>query len=58
MVLEIRGVPKEERQAKAEKALENSSLIAFKTNYQVNYLVGCNNVSALLVPWLTIQKFY
>ena len=28
--LEIRGVPKEERQAKAEKALENSSLIAFK----------------------------
>lgn len=28
--LEIRGVPKEERQAKAEKALKNSSLIAFK----------------------------
>lgn len=28
--LEIRGIPKEERQAKAEKALENSSLIAFK----------------------------
>ncbi|MEM5110561.1 glycine betaine/L-proline ABC transporter ATP-binding protein [Enterococcus faecalis] len=28
--LEIRGVPKEERQAKAEKALENSSLISFK----------------------------
>ncbi|MGH2152757.1 ATP-binding cassette domain-containing protein, partial [Enterococcus faecalis] len=28
--LEIRGVPKEQRQAKAEKALENSSLIAFK----------------------------
>ncbi|RTK22564.1 glycine betaine/L-proline ABC transporter ATP-binding protein [Enterococcus faecalis] len=28
--LEIRGVPKEERQEKAEKALENSSLIAFK----------------------------
>ena len=28
--LEIRGVPKEERQAKAEKALENSSLIAVK----------------------------
>ncbi|HAP4738441.1 quaternary amine ABC transporter ATP-binding protein [Enterococcus faecalis] len=28
--LEIRCVPKEERQAKAEKALENSSLIAFK----------------------------
>ena len=28
--LEIRGVPKEERQAKAEKALENSSLIASK----------------------------
>ncbi len=28
--LEIRGVPKEERQPKAEKALENSSLIAFK----------------------------
>lgn len=28
--LEIRGVPKEERQAKAEKALENSSLIVFK----------------------------
>lgn len=28
--LEIRGVPKVERQAKAEKALENSSLIAFK----------------------------
>ncbi|EGO8832117.1 glycine betaine/L-proline ABC transporter ATP-binding protein [Enterococcus faecalis] len=28
--LEIRGVPKEERQAKAEKAIENSSLIAFK----------------------------
>lgn len=28
--LEIRGVPKEERHAKAEKALENSSLIAFK----------------------------
>lgn len=28
--LEIRGVPKEERQAKAEKTLENSSLIAFK----------------------------
>ncbi|EEI57731.1 glycine betaine/L-proline transport ATP binding subunit [Enterococcus faecalis EnGen0297] len=28
--LEIRGVPKEERQAKAEKASENSSLIAFK----------------------------
>lgn len=28
--LEISGVPKEERQAKAEKALENSSLIAFK----------------------------
>lgn len=28
--LEIRDVPKEERQAKAEKALENSSLIAFK----------------------------
>lgn len=28
--LEIRGVPKEERQAKAEEALENSSLIAFK----------------------------
>ena len=28
--LEIRGVPKEERQAKADKALENSSLIAFK----------------------------
>lgn len=28
--LEIRGVPKEERQAKAEKALENSSLLPFK----------------------------
>lgn len=31
--LEVRGVPKEERQAKAEKALENSSLLSFKDQY-------------------------
>lgn len=31
--LEVRGVPKEERQEKAEKALENSSLLSFKDQY-------------------------
>lgn len=31
--LEVRGVPKAERQALAEKALENSGLIAFKDQY-------------------------
>ncbi|WP_206856460.1 quaternary amine ABC transporter ATP-binding protein [Candidatus Enterococcus mangumiae] len=31
--LEVRGIPKEERQAKAEKALENSSLLTFKDQY-------------------------
>lgn len=31
--LEVRGVPKEERQAKAEQALENSGLLAFKDQY-------------------------
>lgn len=31
--LEVRGVPKEERTALAEKALENSGLIAFKDQY-------------------------
>lgn len=31
--LEVRGVPKEERTALAEKALENSGLIAFKNQY-------------------------
>ncbi|MGY3777434.1 quaternary amine ABC transporter ATP-binding protein [Isobaculum melis] len=37
--LEIRGVPKEERTAKAEKALENSSLLAFKDQFP-NQLSG------------------
>lgn len=37
--LEIRGVPKEERVALAEKALENSGLIAFKDQYP-NQLSG------------------
>ncbi|GGC78193.1 quaternary amine ABC transporter ATP-binding protein [Enterococcus wangshanyuanii] len=37
--LEVRGVPKEERTAKAEKALENSSLLAFKDQYP-NQLSG------------------
>lgn len=31
--LELRGVPKNERKAKAEKALENSSLLSFKDQY-------------------------
>ncbi|EOH92424.1 glycine betaine transport ATP-binding protein OpuAA [Enterococcus haemoperoxidus ATCC BAA-382] len=31
--LEVRGVPKEERTAKAEQALENSSLLAFKDQF-------------------------
>lgn len=31
--LEVRGVPKAERQAKAEKALENSGLLTFKDQY-------------------------
>lgn len=31
--LEVRGVPKEERQQKAEQALENSSLLSFKDQY-------------------------
>lgn len=37
--LEVRGVPKEERQEKAEKALENSSLLSFKDQYP-NQLSG------------------
>ncbi|MBO0469649.1 glycine betaine/L-proline ABC transporter ATP-binding protein [Enterococcus sp. DIV0242_7C1] len=37
--LEVRGVPKEERTAKAEQALENSSLLAFKDQYP-NQLSG------------------
>lgn len=37
--LEVRGVPKEERMAKAEKALENSSLLAFKDQFP-NQLSG------------------
>ncbi|MBO0424072.1 glycine betaine/L-proline ABC transporter ATP-binding protein [Enterococcus plantarum] len=37
--LEVRGVPKEERTAKAEKALENSSLLAFKDQFP-NQLSG------------------
>ncbi|MFD2305117.1 quaternary amine ABC transporter ATP-binding protein [Enterococcus termitis] len=37
--LEIRGIPKEERTAKAEQALENSSLLAFKDQYP-NQLSG------------------
>ncbi|MBF8807550.1 MAG: glycine betaine/L-proline ABC transporter ATP-binding protein [Enterococcus lacertideformus] len=37
--LEVRGVPKEERQQKAEKALENSSLLSFKDQYP-NQLSG------------------
>lgn len=37
--LEVRGVPKEERQAKAEKALENSGLLSFKDQYP-NQLSG------------------
>lgn len=31
--LEVRGVPKEERQMRAEQALENSGLLAFKDQY-------------------------
>lgn len=31
--LEVRGVPKAERQAKAEKALDNSGLLSFKDQY-------------------------
>ncbi|MTD41632.1 betaine/proline/choline family ABC transporter ATP-binding protein [Erwinia sp. CPCC 100877] len=31
--LEVRGVPKEERTARAEQALDNSSLLAFKDQY-------------------------
>ncbi|MGX7351557.1 glycine betaine transport ATP-binding protein OpuAA [Enterococcus canis] len=31
--LEVRGVPKEERQAKAEQALDNSGLLSFKDQY-------------------------
>ena len=31
--LEVRGVPKEERVAKAEKALANSGLLSFKDQY-------------------------
>ncbi|OFI48551.1 glycine betaine/L-proline ABC transporter ATP-binding protein [Floricoccus tropicus] len=31
--LEVRGVPKEERQERAERALENSSLLPFKDQY-------------------------
>ncbi|MBO0454345.1 MULTISPECIES: quaternary amine ABC transporter ATP-binding protein [Enterococcus] len=37
--LEVRGVPKAERQAKAEKALENSGLLTFKDQYP-NQLSG------------------
>ncbi|MGT2908229.1 quaternary amine ABC transporter ATP-binding protein [Streptococcus dentiloxodontae] len=37
--LEVRGVPKEERQELAEKALENSGLLAFKDQYP-NQLSG------------------
>ncbi|MBO0474740.1 glycine betaine transport ATP-binding protein OpuAA [Enterococcus sp. DIV0840] len=37
--LEVRGVPKEERTAKAEQALENSSLLAFKDQFP-NQLSG------------------
>lgn len=37
--LEVRGIPKEERTAKAEQALENSSLLAFKDQYP-NQLSG------------------
>lgn len=37
--LEIRGIPKEERTAKAEQALENSSLLAFKDQFP-NQLSG------------------
>ncbi len=37
--LEVRGVPKEERQKKAEEALENSGLLAFKDQYP-NQLSG------------------
>jgi len=37
--LEVRGVPKEERQAKAEQALENSGLLTFKDQYP-NQLSG------------------
>lgn len=37
--LEVRGVPKEERQKKAEAALENSGLLAFKDQYP-NQLSG------------------
>ncbi len=37
--LEVRGVPKAERQAKAEQALENSGLLSFKDQYP-NQLSG------------------
>lgn len=37
--LEVRGVPKDERTVKAEQALENSSLLAFKDQYP-NQLSG------------------
>lgn len=37
--LEVRGVPKEERQQKAEKALANSGLLSFKNQYP-NQLSG------------------
>ncbi len=37
--LEVRGVPKEERQKKAEQALENSGLLSFKDQYP-NQLSG------------------
>lgn len=37
--LEVRGVPKEERQQKAEEALDNSGLISFKDQYP-NQLSG------------------
>jgi glycine betaine/proline transport system ATP-binding protein len=37
--LEVRGVPKEERQAKAEQALDNSGLLTFKDQYP-NQLSG------------------
>ena len=37
--LEIRGISKEERQAKAEQALENAGLLAYKDQYP-NQLSG------------------
>ncbi len=55
--LEIQGMDKSEREAKANKALDLVGLAGLAINFLINYLAGCNNVSAWRARWPVMPRF-